>query len=70
MPGEQEPGDEPRGKQFYAKPDDRWEANNLIQHHLEQADTFVKTLNGFLEAAARPGPLQPPPLQEGTAASA
>lgn len=64
VPGEQELGDAPRAKQFYAKPDDRWEANNVIQHHLEQADAFAQTLQEFLEAAARSGPLQPPPLRE------
>jgi arylsulfatase A-like enzyme len=55
--------DEPaRGPQVYVKPDDRWEVNNVLQHHLELADHLEQTLRGFLEAAARPGPLQAPEL--------
>ena len=64
LPGEQEPGDPPRATQFYSKPDDRWEVNNVLQHHLERAEAFEQTLKGFVTAAAQPGPLTPPPLRE------
>jgi arylsulfatase A-like enzyme len=37
-------GDPPRSPQLYAKPEDRWEANNLIQHHPELAEQFDQTL--------------------------
>jgi arylsulfatase A-like enzyme len=63
VPGEQEPGDPPRGTQFYAKPDDRWEVNNVLQHHLERAEAFEQTLKEFVKAAAQPGALVPLPLR-------
>jgi arylsulfatase A-like enzyme len=37
-------GDPPRSPQLYAKPEDRWEANNLIQHHPDLAEEFDQTL--------------------------
>ncbi len=52
-----------RGPQLYVKPDDRWEVNNIIQHHLEWAQHLEQTLRCFVEAARRPGPLQPPELR-------
>ena len=64
LPGEQEPGDPPRGQQFYSKPDDRWEVNNVLQHHLERAEAFEQTLKEFVTAAAQTGALVPPPLRE------
>jgi arylsulfatase A-like enzyme len=64
LPGEQELGDPPRGMQFYAKPDDRWEVNNVLQHHLERAEAFEQTLKEFVKAAAQPGALVPPPLRD------
>jgi arylsulfatase A-like enzyme len=33
-----------RGPQLYAKPEDRWEVNNLVQHHQELADELEKRL--------------------------
>jgi hypothetical protein len=37
-----------RGPQLYAKPDDRWEVNNLLQHHQELAEEMEKRLrDGF-----------------------
>lgn len=37
-----------RSPQFYVKPDDRWEVNDVIQHHLELADEFEATLRSFV----------------------
>jgi arylsulfatase A-like enzyme len=64
LPGEQEPSDPPRGPQLFSKPDDRWEMNNVLQHHLERAEAFEQTLKEFVKAAAQPGALVPPPLRE------
>jgi arylsulfatase A-like enzyme len=53
------PSGEPHRKpQLYVKPDDRWEVNNVIQHHLELAEHLEETLMAFVRAAAQPGPLQ------------
>jgi arylsulfatase A-like enzyme len=54
----------PRPPQLYVKPDDRWEVNNVLQHHLELAEHLEQTLRGFVEATRRPGPLQPPELRD------
>jgi arylsulfatase A-like enzyme len=54
----------PRSRQLYVKPDDRWEVNNVIQHHLELADHFQQVLFAFASAMRRPGPLQPPMLRD------
>jgi arylsulfatase A-like enzyme len=60
-------GDPPRGPQLYVKPDDRWEVNNVRQHHLELAEHLEEVLRGFVTATRRPGPLEPPPLRDGEA---
>jgi arylsulfatase A-like enzyme len=54
----------PRVPQLYVKPDDRWEVNNVVQHHLELAEHLEQTLRGFVEATRRPGPLQAPGLRD------
>lgn len=66
------PLEEPRAPQLYVKPDDRWEVNNVLQHHLELAEHLEQVLRTFVAAAQRPGPLEPPPLLdwEGKAALA
>jgi arylsulfatase A-like enzyme len=56
--------DPPRLPQLYVKPDDRWEVNNVVQHHLELAEHFQQTLGDFVKATRRPGPFQPPTLRE------
>jgi hypothetical protein len=48
--------------ELYVKPDDRWEVNNVRQHHLELAERLEQTLRGFVEATRHPGPLRPPEL--------
>jgi len=42
-------GDAPRGPQLYAKPEDRWEVNDVRQHHLELADEFEQTLRKLMQ---------------------
>jgi arylsulfatase A-like enzyme len=54
--------DPPRGTQLYVKPDDRWEVNNVLQHHLEFAERLEQTLRGFVEASRRPVPFRAPAL--------
>jgi arylsulfatase A-like enzyme len=64
LPIASHPEDAPRRPQLYVKPDDRWEVNDVIQHHLELAEGFERTLREFMTASRQPGPLQPPPLYE------
>jgi arylsulfatase A-like enzyme len=52
------------GPQLFVKPDDRWEVNNVLQHHLDLAEHLEQTLRAFVEAAHRPGPLQAPELRD------
>jgi arylsulfatase A-like enzyme len=54
----------PGRPQLYVKPEDRWEVNDVVQHHPDLAEKLEQTLRGFVEAARRPGPLQPPPLPD------
>jgi hypothetical protein len=56
-------GDPPRPPQLYVKPDDRWEINDLRQHHLELSEGFEQTLRAFVDATDRPGSLQMPELR-------
>jgi arylsulfatase A-like enzyme len=53
-----------RSPQLFVKPDDRWEVNNLIQHHLEWSEQLERTLRDFVAASRQSGPLQAPPLAE------
>jgi arylsulfatase A-like enzyme len=48
---------------LYVKPDDRWEVNDVRQHHLERLEGMERTLRGFVEACRRPGPVAPPELE-------
>jgi arylsulfatase A-like enzyme len=63
LPAVPDPGGR-RGPQLYVKPDDRWEVNNVLQHHLERAEALEQTLRAFVAAARQPGPLVVPPLRE------
>jgi arylsulfatase A-like enzyme len=40
-------GGEARPVQLYAKPEDRWEVNNLVQHHLELVEELERKLKSF-----------------------
>ena len=44
-----------RAPQLYVKPDDRWEVNNVLQHHLELAEQLEKTLREFVTATSPSG---------------
>ncbi|MBL8798407.1 MAG: sulfatase-like hydrolase/transferase [Planctomycetia bacterium] len=59
LPVRQEVDDPPRAVQLYVKPDDRWEVNNLLQHNLELADQFEKTLRACVAASRQAGPWAP-----------
>jgi arylsulfatase A-like enzyme len=54
-----EENDPSRDPQLYVKPDDRWEVNNVLQHHPDLAENLEKSLSAFIrsptrEAASRP----------------
>jgi arylsulfatase A-like enzyme len=57
-------GDPPRKEQLFVKPDDRWEVNDVRQHHLELAEHAEQVLRTFAEAVRRPGPLTYPELRD------
>jgi arylsulfatase A-like enzyme len=58
------PADAPRPPQLFVKPDDRWEVNDLRQHHLEWTERLEQTLHAFVQAARQPGPLRPPEMPD------
>jgi arylsulfatase A-like enzyme len=64
LPVFQDVEDTPRPPQLYVKPDDRWEVNNLYQHHPEVAKHLEETLRGFVQAAGSPGPFDAPQLRD------
>jgi arylsulfatase A-like enzyme len=53
-----------RARQIYVKPDDRFEVNDVSQHHLDRADQLEAVLRAFVAAAHGPGPLSMPPLPD------
>src|SRR5262249_40666480 len=57
--------DPTRRPQLYVKPDDRWEVNNVLQHHLELGEHLEQVLRGFVAATRRPGPVGGPGLRDG-----
>jgi arylsulfatase A-like enzyme len=57
-------GDAPRHSQLYVQPEDRWEVNNVRQHHLELAEHLEEVLRGYAAASQRPGRLEPPELRD------
>jgi hypothetical protein len=64
LPGPSPAGERPRGRQLYVKPDDRWEVNNVVQHHLDFADHLEATLRAFAATSRQPGPLAAPVLRD------
>ncbi len=42
-----------RNPQLYVKPDDRWEVNNVLQHHFELAEQLEQTLRAFVKTPTR-----------------
>jgi arylsulfatase A-like enzyme len=57
------PAAEPMPPQLYVKPDDRWEVNDVRQHHLDLAEHLEQLLERFLEQARCPGLLVAPLLE-------
>lgn len=47
------PDEPPRSPQLYVLPDDRWEVNNVIQHHPEGAEELERLLRAFARAPGR-----------------
>ena len=45
----------PRAPQLYVKPDDRWEVNDLRQHHPERVEELEKALRAFAAASQHAG---------------
>jgi arylsulfatase A-like enzyme len=64
LPDATPPEGESRGARLYVKVDDRWEVNDIAQHHLEWLEALEQTLRLYLTASGRPGPFVPPPLPE------
>jgi hypothetical protein len=60
LPSAQSPACPP---QLYVKPEDRWEVNNVVQHHLELTQRLEQMLHAFVAATHQPGPFQPPELK-------
>jgi arylsulfatase A-like enzyme len=50
------PEDSSRQGQLYAKPEDRWEVNDVRQHHLELAEDMEKKLRDYAAESRQPGP--------------
>ncbi len=50
------------GPRLYIKPDDLYEVNNVVQHHMDYAEEMEGTLRAFIKATRRPGPLVMPSL--------
>lgn len=57
-------GEAARSAQLYVKPDDRWELNDVLQHHPVLSEHLEAVLRGFVEATRRLGPLRPPELRD------
>jgi len=55
LPGQAEP-------LYFLKPQDRYEVNDLHQHHLARADVLADLLRRFVASARQPGAWTPPPL--------
>jgi arylsulfatase A-like enzyme len=64
LPQQTSADDTARTPRLYVKPDDRWEVNDVLQHHQELVEQLEKTLREFVTAACQPGPLRVPPLPE------
>ena len=50
--------DPPRGPMYFVKPDDRWEVNDVRQHHLDRAEDLDRTLREFVTGQAANGLLE------------
>lgn len=50
--------------QLHVRPDDRWEVNDVAQHHPERCEHLTELLREFVAATHHSGPLQPPKLRD------
>jgi arylsulfatase A-like enzyme len=57
-------GDERRRAQLYVKPDDRWEVNDVIQHHPELVEHLEQVIRGFAANTEKEGPIESPVLRD------
>ena len=55
LPVAQAIDDPVRGPQLYVKPEDRWEVNNVLQHHLDLGERLEAMLREFMAAPRRIG---------------
>jgi arylsulfatase A-like enzyme len=62
LPVRADPDDATRSPRLYVKPDDRWEVNDVLQHHLDLAEQLEQTLRDFVTASCQLGPLCAPSL--------
>lgn len=63
LPVLQEVEDQPRPRQLYVKPADRWELNNLVQHHAALADQLELVLREFFRLSRQARTLEPPAIK-------
>jgi arylsulfatase A-like enzyme len=52
LPMRQPPEDRARTPRWFVKPEDRWELNDVLQHHLEAAEEYERLLRGLASHAA------------------
>lgn len=57
-----EEGNAKRPPQLYAKPEDRWEMNNLRQPNLDLAERLEETLRNWIQAVGQTDGFRPPAL--------
>jgi arylsulfatase A-like enzyme len=51
------PEDASRRPQLYVKPEDRWEVNDVLQHHQDTAEKLEQLLRAYLAASQKAGPI-------------
>ncbi len=64
LPLQGEVEDAARSPQLYAKPEDRWEVNDVSQHHLELTEYFRQLLHEWAAATQQAGALLAPKLRD------
>jgi arylsulfatase A-like enzyme len=64
LPARSDADDGVRSPRLYVKPEDRWEVNDVLQHHLDLAEQLERTLRDFVTASCQPGPLRAPSLPD------
>jgi arylsulfatase A-like enzyme len=63
VPIEADPDDPPRGVELYAKPEDRWDQNDVAAMHPEVSEHLELALRRFVEAVGRDALEELPPLR-------